>query len=213
MTALKSGRLTLGTEKPDSHPSETARGTIEAWHQGRLLHLANRTLATDDEQQTWATNVRAAVSVQQRQDLDFLSRLFGGLVLHVSRKLIPIVLFSDHPCLGPSAFHPDDCGSPLGGLVVSADLSDADLNHTVMVQTNLQEANLRGTNLSAADLTGAQLNNADLQHANLRGANLSGALGLVQAQLDQACLDEATQIPEELQRPKACPSPRQRRKS
>lgn len=99
VTALKSGRLTLGTEKPDSHPSETARGTIEAWHQGRLLHLANRTLATDDEQQTWATNVRAAVSVQQRQDLDFLSRLFGGLVLHVSRKLIPIVLFSDHPCV------------------------------------------------------------------------------------------------------------------
>jgi uncharacterized protein YjbI with pentapeptide repeats len=54
------------------------------------------------------------------------------------------------------------------------------------------------------------MNQADLQQANLRGANLSGALGLTQAQLDQACVDDATRIPTDLQRPKACPPPRQR---
>ena len=94
--------------------------------------------------------------------------------------------------------------------LVAADLSQADISHAVVVQTSLQEANLRGANLSASDLTGALLNNADLGQADLRGANLSGALGLVQAQLDQACLDEATRIPSELQRPKPCAQPRPR---
>lgn len=100
VTALRTGRLILGASKSDdAQRSESEQRTIEAWHQGRLLHLKNRALATDDEQQVWAATIRAAVAVQQRQDLTFLPRLFGGLVLHVSQRQLPIVLFSDHPCV------------------------------------------------------------------------------------------------------------------
>lgn len=100
VTALETGRLTLGAGRPDDTQHNGAgQGPIEAWQQGRLLHLTNRALGTDDEQQAWAAKVRATVAVQQGQDLAFLSRLFGGLVLHVSHKQIPIVLFSDHPCV------------------------------------------------------------------------------------------------------------------
>lgn len=100
VAALETGHLILGAGRPnDLQRSGTGQDTVEAWHQGRLLHLTNRTLATDDEQQAWAAKVRATVALQQGKDLAFLSRLFGGVVLHVSRKQIPIVLFSDQPCV------------------------------------------------------------------------------------------------------------------
>jgi len=96
VTALQTGRLALET---DSLPRNDGRqGSIEAWHQGRLLHLNKTTLMTNDQQQAWAATVRAAVALQAGQDLAFLSRLFGGVILHVSHKQFPIVLFSDRPC-------------------------------------------------------------------------------------------------------------------
>jgi len=99
VTALQTGRLTLETGRFDNpQRNDSGQGTIEAWHQGRLLHLQNRALATNDEQRAWAETVRAAVALHPRQELAFLSRLFGGVVLHVSHKEIPIVLFSDRPC-------------------------------------------------------------------------------------------------------------------
>ena len=58
--------------------------------------------------------------------------------------------------------------------------------------------------LSGADLTGTRLDTADLRQANLRGANLTGAVGLTQAQIDNACLDEQTKLPAELSRPAPC---------
>lgn len=100
VTALETGRLALGPGRPEEAQHNGAgQGSIEAWHQGRLLHLTQRALKTDDEQQAWATTIRVTVAAQQGQDLAFLSRLFGGLVLHVAHKQIPIVLFSDHPCV------------------------------------------------------------------------------------------------------------------
>ena len=99
VNALQTGRLTLETGRFDNpQRNDSGQGTIEAWHQGRLLHLQNRALATNDEQRAWAETVRAAVALHPRQELAFLSRLFGGVVLHVSHKEIPIVLFSDRPC-------------------------------------------------------------------------------------------------------------------
>ena len=99
VNALQTGRLTLETGRSDNAPlNESGQGTIEAWHQGRLLHLNKTTLMTNDQQQAWAATVRAAVALQAGQDLAFLSRLFGGLILHVSHKQFPIVLFSDRPC-------------------------------------------------------------------------------------------------------------------
>lgn len=100
VAALVTGRLRFAAGATDNpQRSEGGPGAIEAWHQGRLLHLRNNAVVTNDEQQAWATTVRAAIAAQQGQDLAFLPRLFGGVVLHVSHKQIPIVLFSDRPCL------------------------------------------------------------------------------------------------------------------
>ncbi len=46
---------------------------------------------------------------------------------------------------------------------------------------------------------------AHLEKADLREANLTGATSLTQAQLNQACADENTTLPEGLTRPKPCP--------
>ncbi len=96
VTALQTGRMTFRTGSPPL--TDGGQGSIEAWHQGRLLHLNKTTLMTNDQQQAWVATVRAAVALQGGQDLAFLSRLFGGLILHVSHKQFPIVLFSDRPC-------------------------------------------------------------------------------------------------------------------
>jgi uncharacterized protein YjbI with pentapeptide repeats len=115
-----------------------------------------------------------------------------------------------------------------------ADLTGADLSRANLTGANLSDAYLDGTNLTGAyldgtNLTGADLHDANLSDANLRGANLiranlpgtnlsganlSGAkLGnvdltyvenLTQGQLDKACGDENTRLPEGLT-PKPCP--------
>ena len=55
------------------------------------------------------------------------------------------------------------------------------------------------------NLEGAYLEKADLEGANLEKASLTGAINLTQAQLNQACVDEETILPEGLTRPKPCP--------
>lgn len=95
--ALTTGRLTLGVGSPNQE-NRAALNSIEAWHQGRLLHLSNRAAGSDQEQEAWAVNSRAIIAKHAEQEL-FLSRLFGGLVLHAAHKQIPIVLFSDQPCI------------------------------------------------------------------------------------------------------------------
>ena len=99
-------------------------------------------------------------------------------------------------------------GANLGG----ANLTGADLSGA-----NLRGANLRGANLSGAypigaDLTGANLRGADLTGAHLRGATLRGAIlrgakNLIQTQLDEACGNSETELPEglDLILPKPCP--------
>ena len=89
ITALNSGRLTVGA----------GEGLIEAWHQSRLLHLTDKSSRTDEERQAWAATVRRVVTARQDHDLAFLSHLFGGVVLHVTQKQLPLVLFSDDPCV------------------------------------------------------------------------------------------------------------------
>jgi len=97
VAALTSGRLTLGLGSPNQE-NRAPLNSIEAWHQGRLLHLSNRAAGSDREQEAWAVNSRTIIAQHAEQEL-FLSRLFGGLVLHVAHKQIPIVLFSDQPCI------------------------------------------------------------------------------------------------------------------
>jgi uncharacterized protein YjbI with pentapeptide repeats len=86
------------------------------------------------------------------------------------------------------------------------DHGGADLVGAALAGANLRAACLRGARLVGANLAGADLRDADFTGADLRGANLSGAdlrgaLFLVQAQLEAARGDDATQLPASLTRP------------
>ncbi len=90
-----------------------------------------------------------------------------------------------------------------GASLYEADLSGASLLFANLSGTDLYGANLSGANLHEADLSGASLMNAnlsgaDLVDADLSGARLRGALNLVQQNLDDACGDDKTQLPEGL---------------
>jgi uncharacterized protein YjbI with pentapeptide repeats len=94
------------------------------------------------------------------------------------------------------------------------------MQRTVLVRANLFWADLRDADLTGAELAGsdfiladlrgakfndAHVSNARLDRADLRGADLVGATGLSQQQLDLACGDETTKIPDPLKPPPQCP--------
>jgi len=93
-----------------------------------------------------------------------------------------------------------------GGYLGGANLSGANLSRTNLRSTDLSGANLRGANLTGAnlsgaypvgaDLTGANLGGADLSNANLDGADLRGAKTLTPMQLNEACGNKETELPE-----------------
>jgi uncharacterized protein YjbI with pentapeptide repeats len=94
-------------------------------------------------------------------------------------------------------------GANLGG----AKLGSADLTGANLGGVNLNGANLSGAYLIGADLNGANLRGANLLGANLRGAHLTGAKNLIQTQLNEACGNSETELPEGLglTLPKPCP--------
>ena len=68
---------------------------------------------------------------------------------------------------------------------------------------NLSDASFRNTDLSHVDLSGTILKNADLTGAkltlaNIQGADLSTVKGLTQSQINRACGDAATKLPQRL---------------
>ena len=103
----------------------------------------------------------------------------------------------------------------------SADLSRADLSeawldkaylsYAKLIEADLSSAQLRGADLGSANLGGAklkgavllkaELDSANLRWADLREANLSNAVGLKQRQLDDACGDTKTKLPDGLSVP------------
>jgi hypothetical protein len=99
--------------------------------------------------------------------------------------------------------------------LVYANLISANLSHALLSEANLSEANLGFANLSDASLVYANLSGADLGFANLSdaslvyadlsGANLGDARNLTQTQLDKACGDANTKLPEGLT-VKPCPT-------
>ena len=99
----------------------------------------------------------------------------------------------------------------------NAELADADLAGAFLIDATLVDATLTNASLAGAFLIGAHLANAklanadlagaDLTRAILDGANLKGARHLRQHQLDRACGDPATVLPEGLRidrRPRQC---------
>jgi uncharacterized protein YjbI with pentapeptide repeats len=75
----------------------------------------------------------------------------------------------------------------------------------VNAETGLVE-NLSGAHLSGAHLSGAVLSDANLSNADLSDADLSGVKNLTQTQLDEACGDANTKLPEGLILNNICPS-------
>ena len=80
----------------------------------------------------------------------------------------------------------------------------------------LRDAKLQGADLGSAKLQGAVLFRAKLQGAKLHGANLQGtnltkAKNLTREQLDEACGDDKTKLPDDLAdyQMKPCPKPEQ----
>ncbi|MBL8053878.1 MAG: pentapeptide repeat-containing protein, partial [Nitrospira sp.] len=93
-----------------------------------------------------------------------------------------------------------------GANFVGADLRESNFSHANLTQANLQDTNLQDAMLNSANLTGARLDSADLRRANFKGATLSSVIGLTQAQLNGACVDDQTKLPPGLNRPAPCSS-------
>ncbi|MGB5055045.1 MAG: pentapeptide repeat-containing protein, partial [Nitrospirales bacterium] len=67
-----------------------------------------------------------------------------------------------------------------------------------------QEAKLDGARFYGADLRGANLEKASFQGTRLEGVAIRYAQGLNQAQLNQACVDARTRLPDGLLAPPPC---------
>jgi len=97
--ALQSRRLMLEFSKPTVPQENMVQSDLlRAWRQGRILHLVNNMLESEQELETWAAGVQEMVVSQRQDGLSFLPRLFGGLIIHVRNKQKPMVLFSDEQC-------------------------------------------------------------------------------------------------------------------
>jgi len=88
-----------------------------------------------------------------------------------------------------------------GANLSGARLVGANLSGAILRMANLSGADFRGADLDDADLLQADLDDAYLDDADLSGANLQfadllSAKGLLQGQLDAACGNEKTQLPE-----------------
>ncbi len=92
-----------------------------------------------------------------------------------------------------------------------ANLMLAKLQGANLWGANLRLANLQGANLGEANLWMANLSGANLFAANLQGANLTKAKALTREQLDAACGDDSTTLPDDLAdyQMKPCPTPEQ----
>jgi hypothetical protein len=99
VATLADGRLILDVNKPSMDEQNSApSGQVRAWHEGRVLHLDSAMPGSQREMDAWVARVRGIISEQQHDGLAFLPRLFGGVIIHIQKKQLPIVLFSDKPC-------------------------------------------------------------------------------------------------------------------
>ena len=67
-------------------------------------------------------------------------------------------------------------------------------------------AGAKSSEVIVAAVSGANLNGTDLELAHLEGANLKNVIGLTQEQINRACVDEKTELPDGLVRPPRCPA-------
>ena len=79
-----------------------------------------------------------------------------------------------------------------------ANLVEANFQGAILDGADLSGADLRGAIFDRADLIGADLTGADLNGADLSGADLTNVVGLTQEQLDGACGNPNTKLPDVL---------------
>ncbi len=98
-----------------------------------------------------------------------------------------------------------------GANLQGARLYGANLQGAILAFANLQEADLSFANLQEAILRLANLQGADLSFAKLQGADLTEAKNLSREQLDKACGDDKTTLPDYLAdyQMNPCPKPEQ----
>lgn len=82
-----------------------------------------------------------------------------------------------------------------------AQLQSASLPRAQLIGVCLEKADLSFVNLKEADFTGTQLQEAILTETQLQGANLQKVENLTQAQINEAFVDEYTQLPKGLTKP------------
>jgi uncharacterized protein YjbI with pentapeptide repeats len=80
------------------------------------------------------------------------------------------------------------------------DLHGAHVPRTSLRQANLTNADLSHANASGVDFTGANMAGTKLDGTILKGAILTGVKGLTIEQLKQAVIDEATRLPDYIDR-------------
>ena len=78
------------------------------------------------------------------------------------------------------------------------DLDRSDRSGASLRATNLSDTRIKRTNFTGANMEGVILTKAVLRVTDLSGANLSVAVGLKAEQLDKACGNSATILPEGL---------------
>lgn len=99
-----------------------------------------------------------------------------------------------------------------GADLTEADLSKAEFERALFRDATLERAKLSYADLARAHLGGARMAGADMTGAytlliRIEGTDLSGVTGLIQQQLDIACGDMETKLPEGLARPTDWPCP------
>jgi len=82
----------------------------------------------------------------------------------------------------------------------------AQLQGAHLLAAQLQEATLVGAQLQGANLRYTDLRGANLERAQLQGATLAEVKNLTQDQVNMACVDEDTKLPEGLTKPPSCPA-------
>tara|TARA_R110002072_G_scaffold49277_35_gene134088 strand:- start:10657 stop:11376 length:720 start_codon:yes stop_codon:yes gene_type:complete len=98
----------------------------------------------------------------------------------------------------------------VGAKLAESDLSKAELGRANFARADLTGANISFSNLARADfrdstLVGVNITGAYTYLTRLEGANLRDVTGLLQNQLDLACGDAATLLPQGLTRPAVWP--------
>jgi uncharacterized protein YjbI with pentapeptide repeats len=95
--------------------------------------------------------------------------------------------------------------------LVNANLKKAEMERAVLRGADLTRASLSDAYLRLADLRGASIDRVDfhraiLRNTDFRGVDLTSTVGLTQDQLADACGDQATKIPDGLDRAETWPS-------